>query len=590
MTDTNAHNFGVIARQVEAVGGLVALVGERVNEVDERVGGVASDVGRVSADLQSTNHELLELRKQFTEFVLQAERTANVQRSETKLGTLKADLEREFGHYNVVRRSSIGTLQAFDAGLVSHAAVQHVSEELMIQSPRYWLAPALVALAAWSRDERELADKAVAETFARDRQKASLFFALVLRRQARLDGATRWLRHYFTSLDPRALHREFAVVLEGVAHEAYGPAGRDLVFTQLGEWSRLLRDDQAIVREQVEKWYRELSVHRGTIDDAAYPTLSTICPEWPVVKDVLERASAVGFVFEKYDSVLKAPIHQSLRVEDQMDDLLEILVTEYDAEEHPHRREIVFHEAVLSSGGDLDRAREAADADIEALEDTLDAVSLVTHSAIHPELLGISQNTQKLAVGAGKSDFESGLGRFTSEYRAAHLDVVTLALGPAHSNFASTLGFGSWSVTTRTQQAEAEASLSSAWDQAVKGYIDSVSFKNRSFVAPAIATAVAGLIGTIWGIGGFFIALLIVGGISALYVWNLKRKADALVAAALATREQALAVSRDLYRSALAEWVDAGIDYQEADAREASLLDLIAAWPSLQDTEIRSER
>lgn len=109
-------------------------------------------------------------------------------------------------------------------------------------------------------------------------------------------------------------------------------------------------------------------------------------------------------------------------------------------------------------------------------------------------------------------------------------------------------------------------------------------------MAPAIATAVAGLIGTIWGIGGFFIALLIVGGISALYVWNLKRKADALVAAALATREQALAVSRDLYRSALAEWVDAGIDYQEEDAREASLLDLIAAWPSLQDTEIRSER
>lgn len=590
MTDVSAQDVRNVARQVEAVGGLVALVGERVSEVDARVGQVSSDLGRVSTDLQSTNRELLELRKQFSEFVLQAERTANVQRSETKLGSLKADLEREYGHYNVVRRSSIGTLQAFDAGLVSQAAVQHVSEELMIQSPRYWLAPALVALAAWSRDDRELTDKAVAETFARDRQKASLFFALVLRRQARLEGATRWLRHYFTSLDPRALHREFAVVLEGVAHEAYGPAGRDLVFSQLAEWSSLLRDDRAIVLEQVEKWYRELSVHRGTIDDATYPTLSIICPEWPAVKDNLERASAVGFVFEKYNAVREAPIHQSLRVEDQMDDLLEILVTEYDAEEHPHRREIVFHEAVLTSGGDLDRAREAADADIEALEDTLDAVSLVTHSAIHPELLGISQNTQKLAVGAGKSDFESGLGRFTAEYRSAHLDVVSLTLGPMHSNFASSLGFGTWSVTTQTQQAEAEHTLSAAWDQAVKGYIDSVSFKNRKIVAPAIATAVACLLGTIWGVAGIFVALLIAGGISALYLWNVKKKADALVAAALATREQAFGVSRDLYRSALAEWVDAGFDYQEADARETELLRLIDGWPALQDAEIRSGR
>ena len=39
-------------------------------------------------------------------------------------------------------------------GNISNAVATNVAEELMIQTPRYWLAPALVALAAWSHDRK----------------------------------------------------------------------------------------------------------------------------------------------------------------------------------------------------------------------------------------------------------------------------------------------------------------------------------------------------------------------------------------------------------------------------------------------------
>src|SRR5205814_3416103 len=128
-----------------------------------------------------------------------------------------------------VRRSAVGILQAFDVGLISEQTAQTVSEQLMIQAPRYWLAPVLVALAAWSRDEQSLGERAVETAFQRSPAKTSLFMALVLRRQGRYDSAGRWLRHYLAAQDPTALGRDFAVILESIAQGAFGPAGLQLI-------------------------------------------------------------------------------------------------------------------------------------------------------------------------------------------------------------------------------------------------------------------------------------------------------------------------------------------------------------------------
>ena len=121
-------NLAPITRQLDEIQSAMATR----RDVDQ----VSSMVTEVSGTLRSTQDQLAELQQQFAEYVQQARRTAAVQRAETKLGTLKADLEREYGHYKVVRRSSIGLLQAFDIGNVSESTAGQVSEELMIQTRR----------------------------------------------------------------------------------------------------------------------------------------------------------------------------------------------------------------------------------------------------------------------------------------------------------------------------------------------------------------------------------------------------------------------------------------------------------------------
>ena len=263
---------------------------EVINNPGYQIDGVQAHLGAVRNDLQLARTELAGLREEFRQFVEETIRAAAVQQSQVKVVDLKARLDREFGHYSVVRRTSVGLLQGFDVGNISNAVATNVAEELMIQTPRYWLAPALVALAAWSHDRQDIAEKSVREAFSRDRQKTSLLFTLVLRRQGRTSGSVRWLRHYVASLDPSALTREFAVILEASSCNAFGPEGNELLSAKLAEWSRRLRQYPEAVEEQVGRWISELASHQLRLGGNEYQTLQRLCTQWNTIRGNMEAA------------------------------------------------------------------------------------------------------------------------------------------------------------------------------------------------------------------------------------------------------------------------------------------------------------
>lgn len=562
---------------IRAVGRELA---QQISSVNHSVNEVSSELGSVKADLTSTRTDLLELRQRFEEYVVQAERTANVQRSETVLGNVEADLEREYGHYKVVRRTSIGTLQAFDIGNVTNRTVQQVSEELMLQTPRYWLAPALVALAAWSRDDEELSTKSVDAAFSRDPAKTGLFFALILRRQGRMESATRWLRHYLASLDPRSLGREFAIILEATAQDAFGTHGREMVGAQLVEWNRILRADPSVTAHQVQVWQDEIAIHRGTLDESHYPHLSRVTPQWSTLKNLLEHASAHGNVIDKYQAVRDTPIHLNPDLADRLDDILETLVTEYDTEELPFARDVIYHRAVIDHNGDLARAKEEADALSTALDETLDLVTLQTQIALRPELLGASVSTQQVAIGVGRDDFGQGIAAYCAKYRQGYLADVDILLDNQHTNFAVTLGFGNWQTNTRVPQAEAEQSLAQAWANAVAEYLERVRFKPINYAIAAAVVVAVTIVGFLMGPEAGVVLMLLAAAGAGGWVFLKKQKADKLYQEAIAMRDQALRASVDVYRGAMAEFVDAKIAYQEEDERSAELTKLVQTWPT----------
>ncbi|WP_335980683.1 hypothetical protein [Streptomyces sp. CA2R106] len=554
----------------------VQQVSNLVVRLSEQVGNVSGQVAAVESHQQQTRTELQELRAEFLAFVRTAQLTANVQRAETRIGVIQDQVDHEFGHHRTVRRTAVGMLQAFDLGLVSEDTVRQVGDQLMLQTPRYWLAPALVALASWSADDRALCEKAVEEAFRRAPDRTSLFFALVLRRQGRREAAVRWLRHYLAAQDPAALGREFAVILESIAQGAFGLAGRELLDRTLTGWRENLLDDADAQQRQITRWRGEVDSLVPASTAAEFPRLAQVSPQWPRLDDVLRRARVHRPLTERYRAVMDHAVRPSERIEDAVDDILDQLVSNYDNEELPLRRDLAFHHAVIDHGGDLDAARTAADADAASYDETLDYLTVQTTAALNPAAIGTSAATRQLAVAACHEWFAQAHAGFTRDYRAAVPPDVEAHFGTGYTVAARTFQLPSWTGSFTLAMEELEKSLTAHWDRHAAPFIAGYAFPWVRKAAPLALT----LAGILVIIGSFrmtaaLIIAAIVGAVWGLVLYNGSQTARRLQDDARTILDSAKLESVHQLRAASAELTDWKAKLAAAEETEPACRELI---------------
>ncbi|XVU23522.1 hypothetical protein ACQPZJ_40705 [Actinoplanes sp. CA-054009] len=563
-TDTGLH------RKVERVESLVL-------RLEQGVGEVGLEVAKVGARADEANDRLQKLSQDFEAYVLQAERTANVQRSETRIGVVEGQIEHQFGHYKVVRRVATGMLQGFDLGLVSDETLRDVGEQLMIETPRYWLAPVLVALRAWLADEPERCERAVQEAFRRSPSRTSLFMALMLRRQGRAESSLRWLRHYLAALDPNELGREFAVILESVSQGAFGPAGVRIVQERLDVWRAQLLDDEGREQEQVARWRSEVERHAGPGSQERFPRLATVCPQWPQMDQALARAGAHDALIAEYSAMSAEEPAPRERLEDQVDDILDRLVTGYDEEELPLRRELARHHAVVRAGGDLAAAQHDLDTDLLALERRLDYLTIQSESALNPEKLGVTRATQRMAVSSCHDWFAQAHGAYSRDYRATLPADVEAVFETSHSAVGQVFRLPRWTGSFTQRIEELEQSLADHWDRAARPFIDSLAFKwGTNLIAPIAVTVVLLICAGVVGNPVMFLLPLLVGGVWALVLWTQSQSAAHRQREADEVIRQAKTDSLQQLRGAAAELVDWAGVFRQADSREPAVRALIA--------------
>lgn len=566
---------------VSSLNRVLGTIQNQIRDVSRQVDLVGNEVSGVRQETSATRGDLAQLKADFDRFVMQAERTANVQRAEIKKVGLHDQVEQQFGHYKIVRRSAVGVLQQFDTGLVSEETVRNIGEQLMIQTPRYWLAPVLVALSAWAGDDQFLCTRAVEEAFRRSPTKAALFFALVLRRQGRQEAAVRWLRHYLMGLDPTALGRDFAVILESISQGAFGPSGRALVAEALDGWKAQLAHDEEVNEAQVKRWVGECEAHTPVVQETAFPRLAKVSPQWPALRTALSGADAQQALLDKYSAMLAEEIPPSTRIEDAVDDILDRLVHEYDNEELPLRRDLAYTEAVIDTGGDLDRAKAVADSESAVFDVTLDYLTIQTRSALQPAHIGVSRATQRMSVAACHEWFAQAHNRFTLGYRSVLPNDVEAQLDDQHTVASRVFQLPTWRGSFKTPMDQLEKDLADHWDRTGKPFIDGFAYNvQKAAILPVVVVLGLFLLLVNANVGFAFIVAAVVGGVWAFIIYNRFQNA-------LKAQEQARQKIADAKAASLAELRGAGAEltdwttrYRKADAVEASTRHLIASLPT----------
>lgn len=339
---TEVINLGGVERELARLGNKVDALGSHVSSVESQISEVRDD--------------LAALRNDFLTMMEEQRRASALEQAATELVSVRQEMERKFGNYGVVRNTMVGILQATDAALVRKATISTVSEELMISTPDYWLAPVLVALAAWINNNRDLAERAIAEAVRRDNEHSSLAMALICRRNHRTGTCYEWLARYFSTQNAAKIDMDSMVYIDAYVNGIFGPDEKHLCDDYMTRWIGQIQSQTPQFEEKQSQSWAEYFRTYETDGGSKYPALKAVVKEFGYIDKYLGKINAIEKISTGFEGIRNAEI-DSRTLAEQVDSHLMELVNSDDLKERQLREEEEYLLAVKACEGDVTQAR-----------------------------------------------------------------------------------------------------------------------------------------------------------------------------------------------------------------------------------------
>lgn len=328
----------------------------RISEVSAKVDKVGERIDHVDAQIEDVKGELENLRNEFVKMMEEQRRAAALEQATTELVSVRQEMDKKFGNYSVVRNTMVGILQATDAALVRKTTISMVSEELMISTPDYWLAPVLVALAAWINNNRDLSERAIREAVSRDEEHTSLAMALICRRNGRTATCYEWLARYFSTQDAARIDADAMVYIDAYVNGIFGTDEKHLCDDYMANWIEQIQSQTPEFEEKQSQSWAEYFKDYDEDMSAKYPALKVVVKEFDYINKYLGRIDGIENISNRFADLKSAEV-DSRTLAQQVDFHLMELVNSDDSKERNLRAQEEYLLAVKACGGDVERAR-----------------------------------------------------------------------------------------------------------------------------------------------------------------------------------------------------------------------------------------
>jgi hypothetical protein len=510
---------------------------------------VNAELGSISIKHDHLKNDLLTLANSFADFVESDIKQKALQLAETRQGNLKQDLQIRFGYYAEVRRMATGILQGVDTGIISDETLRHTTEEVMIKAPGYWLAPSLVVLASWIRDDKNTSEKALSESLKRDDYKTTLFFMLVMRRLGRNEACLQWMNRYFLHQNPHDLDREFIIILEAITTGVFQPASHQLMINNIKSWTDQLTQTDNYIDKQKAQWTIFFET-QGSLSDKKYPLLEEYATNWDLLKSSVTQARSHHPMNLHFKNIFETKTDHSRATKIQLDEILSLLVTNFDDEELPLQNEVRLNQLIIQEDGDKKSAQGIMDQEKYIFDEKVDFLQMLTNAAFDPELSGATKATQALAVSISQPWILEAHDTFTAQYRNKIEEKVELVI----DGFKTSTSDGS----DETEQLQKHDKY---WSGLLENELKKLTFPTAAIVA-GLLIAILSLI--IFKIGLIGIAGVLIGGI---IIWSSINSHKNSRKKTIETITEQKKKSKEVLRGCIAETVDYRKEFALEDAK-----------------------
>ena len=541
-------DLSLIERSLSNLAGSIDYVNNRVDQVDDNVKIVYNEVEKLANEF-----------REYVEMQSLANRKAE---AKMNLSAIRDKLKDNFGHYDVVRRTATGILQANDLAIVKSSMLSHITEKQMIETPNYWLTPCLVALAAWINDDQALAERALAEGIKRNDEKTSLFFGLICRRIGRENSSLKWFARYLEAQDEEKLDRKAVIVLDAFASGLLGNDTENFVYQQIQEWMSNLEAKPGFTERQLDNWKNAINSKRVPLKSGLYPYLEKYSNTWNNLQDVLEGANLNNDLYEYFKKVFEQK-EETKKLKVELDKILDSLVTEFDEEELPLKREEQFEELVVRYNGSESKAHAQMTLEKSVYDDYRDFMQLLTDASMNPEESKSSVATQKFATALSRNNIVTAFNDIVAQNRM---------------NVPYDIEINVDTFNDKTQDGEDEEEVLNRFENLVEQekQTDLSKLKLNMFeqfcLFGGAAVVLYGIIKSFMDKSFAFITIILGIGL-IIYHFTAKQKVQKLIQKIIENYAQKLESGKQIIRATIAEIVDFRVEFTEKDAESKKVLD-----------------
>ena len=534
-----------------------------LQNIQTQINFVNLNLNKVDNNIDNLHAQINALSEQIATFERKQMLENRLGQAETKIVKIRQEIENKFGHYAKIRRLTTGILQGTDLGIIKKETISNVTEKTMISTPGYWLAPCLVALSAWISDDKDLADKAVKEAIKRNDEKTSLFFGLICRRANRKAASLKWFQRYLENQDSRHLDRKAVIVIDAFVSGLLGADSESLISQQISKWIEEIMNEGNSMEQQMEQWKNTIALKKPYEVNLDYPYLEKYSTTWSLLKEIMKGAKLHNNLYNYFKNIFdKKHIKEPLKKE--LDRILDDLVTNFDAEEIPLRKQEKFEQFVINYKGDENQAQTSMRIEETAFKDDKDFMQLLTDASMKPESSKASVSTQKFAIAISKEWIEAAYTDLIAENRAKIPHEIEILIGTFRG---------------KTQNGENENELISEFsnhnekekEQELEKY--KLTSYDNFFLYGGALIGILGLFMLSTGVMGIF---GIIAGIGMILHYNsIKKSKEANYQRTKDLFAERLEKGIIIIRAIMAETVDFREEFSKTDAESEKVLDFL---------------
>jgi hypothetical protein len=361
-----------LERKVDKVSGLNG----RVEQIAETQTSLLREQEKLAHQQKATQESVDTLRESFEQHRI-------LTTAYNELAVADREWQAKFGRFEEARDMAASIIDVVASGHINRSTIVDVTQRLAIHTPRFWVAPATLAVAAWLDDNPRQHRQALASALALDYEKTSLYMALLLRDQdGRHKELQEWLGAYLSRLTPRNLPRHFQVIIDAVTSNALGADAAPRLVKRMDEWYAEEATRQDTADTAVKEWKRRLL--RLGAQHGKHPDFSLLAANEKAWRVLSHRFSASQAI-EQAARYFRERFETGADVSDDIQGNLAALLDELARTEGPDEAELNrvrrMNRAITQVKGDVKAAQELIWAQEEPRTRTLNIVAMVSQKA-----------------------------------------------------------------------------------------------------------------------------------------------------------------------------------------------------------------